>query len=197
MPHGTDLRQACLNDLEAIGVLEHTIFAGQQPYGSVALRQLFAHHGSEWVVAVDGGVVGYVLVLAKEGKATLFTFAVAESYRERGLGRRLLLFALDKCVAANVEVVTLTVRPANEHARKLFKKVGFEKVDSDEEYFGSNGSRDIMERTLDPADVFYHSADGSRDDEPIRDGVAPAGATDQPEPMTGFRRNQSLARAGR
>ncbi|WP_216897746.1 GNAT family N-acetyltransferase [Nocardia alni] len=140
-------RQARFADLSDIAALEAEVF--HEPYLYLMLRQLYDLHGSEWFVAdLDGGVVGYALILEKHGRALLFTFAVAEELQHRGYGRALLDCALDRCASIGAELMYLTVRPDNYNASKLFKQAGFVFAEHDDQYFGLGEPRDVLRYPL-------------------------------------------------
>ncbi|MEU6561035.1 GNAT family N-acetyltransferase [Nocardia nova] len=138
-------RQARFTDLTDIAAIEAEVF--HEPYLYLMLRQLFELHGSAWLVAeLEGAVIGYALVLEKDGKALLFTFAVARSRQGRTYGRALLEAALSRCRELGAREMSLTVRPDNLAASNLFKRVGFVFRAHDDRYFGPG----------EPRDVFFH-----------------------------------------
>ncbi len=141
-------RSARFEDIEDIAAIEAEAF--DEPYRYLMLRQLFDLHSEEWIVAeLDGSVVGYALTLTRAGRALLFTFAVTEGRRGRGIGRALLDHALRNDARLGAEIVYLTVRPDNSVARKLFLDIGFELVMHDNHYFGTVEPRDVLEYRLD------------------------------------------------
>ncbi|MBF6329627.1 GNAT family N-acetyltransferase [Nocardia transvalensis] len=142
-------RPAEFTDLEAIAAIEDEVF--DEPYRYLMLRQLFDLHGSQWLVAeLDDAVIGYALTLEKNGRALLFTFAVANQFQCRGYGRALLEHALRRSRELGAEVEYLTVRPDNLPASNLFKQAGFEFIRHDEQYFGPGEPRDLYEYRLRP-----------------------------------------------
>lgn len=139
-----EYRQARFADLEDIAAIEAEVFA--EPYLYLMLRQLFDLHGREWLVAEVGGtVIGYALTLEKNGRALLFTFAVAKRYQGAGYGRGLLNHTLHVCRDMGTRTVYLTVRPDNHPASSLFKQAGFDFCEHVETYFGEGEPRDVYE----------------------------------------------------
>ncbi|MGI5219505.1 N-acetyltransferase family protein [Nocardia sp. CA-290969] len=144
-----EYRQARFADLEDIAAIEAEVFA--EPYLYLMLRQLFDLHGREWLVAeMQGTVIGYALTLEKDGRALLFTFAVAKRYQGAGYGRALLDHTLHVCRELGTETVCLTVRPDNHPAGGLFKQAGFDFVEHHDTYFGPGEPRDVYEYHLRP-----------------------------------------------
>ncbi|MET8649550.1 GNAT family N-acetyltransferase [Nocardia aurea] len=141
-------RRAHLADLESIERLENEVFS-DTTYQYTILRQLFDLHGKQWLIAeLDGEVIGHALMLEKAGRALLASLAVTAKCRSQGFGRSLLVKILEICVEANIDVVELTVRPTNEPARKLFSSLGFEVITHDDQYFGPDHPRFVMECVL-------------------------------------------------
>lgn len=70
-------------------------------------------------------VVGYVGFRWKDRKGHITTIAVHPDWRGRGFGDFLLLVALERMDAQEVEVVTLEMRPSNDVAYRLYRKYGF------------------------------------------------------------------------
>ena len=85
---------------------------------------------SGFLVAVDDGVVGYVVgdVTPNFGRdiGHIKDLAVAPKARGRGVGRTLLERGLTTLALAGATVVKLEVRESNDPARSLYRDVGFE-----------------------------------------------------------------------
>ncbi|WP_067898486.1 GNAT family N-acetyltransferase [Nocardia vaccinii] len=142
-------RPACLADLDQIMAIEGAIFPETPQY--YILRQLFEVHGSDWLVAeLDDAIIGYALIMAKDGRALLSTFAVVEPQQGHGYGRELLTRAMEHCRDIGIDTMWLTVRPANFRAARMFKEAGFvyRKSEDNDNYFGPGVARDVMECKL-------------------------------------------------
>ena len=81
-----------------------------------------------WVAVLDNVLAGYIVFWMFAGEVHLLNIAVHETYRRRGLGRRLLHRMLDVGIDANAETAWLDVRPSNLPARSLYRKTGFREV---------------------------------------------------------------------
>lgn len=73
-------------------------------------------------------ILGYIGMRFHSGTAHIATFAIHPDWRGRGLGKYLLLVALEKAVAAGARTVTLEVRVSNRVAQNLYTDVGFQRV---------------------------------------------------------------------
>jgi ribosomal protein S18 acetylase RimI-like enzyme len=77
-----------------------------------------------------GAVVGYHLVLVREGSAVarLYSIAVAEASRGTGLGRRLLADAEAVAIRAGQRLLRLEVREENLSAIRLYEGRGYRRI---------------------------------------------------------------------
>lgn len=82
----------------------------------------------KWRPAERSPILGYIGLRFYPGTAHIATFAIHPDWRGRGLGKYLLLVALEKAIAAGARTVTLEVRVSNRVAQKLYSDVGFQRV---------------------------------------------------------------------
>lgn len=73
-------------------------------------------------------ILGYIGLRFHPGTAHIATFAIHPDWRGRGLGKYLLLVALEKAIAAGARTLTLEVRVSNRVAQKLYTDVGFQRI---------------------------------------------------------------------
>ncbi|MFN4218348.1 MAG: GNAT family N-acetyltransferase [Candidatus Bipolaricaulia bacterium] len=141
------MRRATVADLERILEIERLSFPAPWP------RDYLAQHvGDDGFVVIEqeNRVVGYTVIgikipsfLARLEHRTralltgqepeelppvghLLNIAVDPAYRGRGLGKRLLEYALEYCRRLGAERVELEVRTGNNVAIALYQKYGFE-----------------------------------------------------------------------
>lgn len=85
----------------------------------------------------EGRILGNVTLTLDDQKSRRWlvsNVAVAESYRRRGIGRRLMLAAMDEVRARDGRWLILNVRPHNHVAIRLYESLGFEIVDTEMKY---------------------------------------------------------------
>jgi ribosomal-protein-alanine N-acetyltransferase len=88
-------------------------------------------------VAVDGGtVVGYAQAEVRGDRAILQDIAVAEDHQRRGIGRKLLLKALDTVKAKGARIVLAEVHYKCASAIPFYYAHGFRISGSSQDYFG-------------------------------------------------------------
>jgi ribosomal-protein-alanine N-acetyltransferase len=92
-------------------------------------HQLFAEVDSPWsefwVAEVDGTPMGFVLVHVPVEETEILEIAVDERVRRRGVGRALMLHAMQRARARGGTALLLEVRVSNEPARRLYESLGF------------------------------------------------------------------------
>ncbi|MFD6155832.1 GNAT family N-acetyltransferase [Nocardia sp. NPDC060256] len=142
-------RSAELSDLVDVAAIEAERF-GDQAYPYFVLRQLFDLHGANWlIVEVDGIVLGHVLVaLTPDRRGWLLSLAVSERSCGRGYGSTLLQEAINLCRQRAMRSVRITVRPTNQSAYNLYRRIGFAWTGYEERYFGAGEPRDVLEYKL-------------------------------------------------
>ncbi len=94
------------------------------------------------VAEIDFLLVGYGVLSAAAGEAHLLNLCVAENFRCRGLGRRLLQELLRRARDAGARVVFLEARPSNTGAIRLYQAVGFVQIGVRRGYYQTAGGRE-------------------------------------------------------
>jgi len=95
------------------------------------------------VVSVDRQVMGYGVMSVGAGEAHVLNLCVADGFRCRGAGKKLLLCLLERAHAAGMAEAFLEVRPSNTGAIRLYQSIGFEQVGTRRGYYQAvNGRED-------------------------------------------------------
>ncbi|HVT89796.1 MAG TPA: GNAT family N-acetyltransferase [Tepidisphaeraceae bacterium] len=76
----------------------------------------------------QGQAVGMVGVLAMGEVGLITQMAVVEAFQRQGIGTMLLGRALEICARSLFKHVMLDVRPAEEHAHRLYERFGFKQI---------------------------------------------------------------------
>lgn len=102
-----------------------------------------------WVAESDGAVVGFAVYWVVVDEAHILNFAVAPSYRRRGLGRRMLDRVLARAEREGAAFMMLEVRASNAPAQALYAQRGFAEIGRRAGYYQDNGETAVvMGRTL-------------------------------------------------
>ena len=119
-----EIRRAVPDDATAIAQMESEYFSD-----SWGKKDIFSYICSEdgmCFSALDNGeVIGYIIGRKIAPEAEIYRVAVRMDKRQRGVGYRLLSYALKTERGSGVETVFLEVRSQNAPARALYKAYGF------------------------------------------------------------------------
>jgi [ribosomal protein S18]-alanine N-acetyltransferase len=94
------------------------------------------------VVTSGAQVVGYGVMSIGAGEAHILNLCVAEAFRCRGIGRRLLGLLIERAGTAGMKEVFLEVRPSNAAALRLYLALGFAQVGIRRGYYQAVGGRE-------------------------------------------------------
>ncbi|HTY80302.1 MAG TPA: ribosomal protein S18-alanine N-acetyltransferase [Candidatus Bathyarchaeia archaeon] len=99
---------------------------------------------------VGGRVVGYLCLWEIGHEIHITNLAVHPEWRRRGVGRRLLAFAMAEGKARGVTLAFLEVRPSNAQAVKLYESLQFQVIGRRTGYYFDTGEDAlVMEARLD------------------------------------------------
>ncbi len=70
-------------------------------------------------------ILGYGVMSIAAGEAHIFNVCISQTFRQQGLGRKLVLHLLDVASQIKVSTVFLEVRPSNTVAVNLYDQLGF------------------------------------------------------------------------
>ncbi|MCD6558952.1 MAG: ribosomal protein S18-alanine N-acetyltransferase [Palaeococcus sp.] len=122
------IRTAKLFDLPEIMRIEHRSFREKYPRG-IFLMFLENNPESFLVAEYNGRVVGYVMgYLKPDLEGHIMSIAVNPEYRGNGIGRALMITAIDKLIKLGARYIGLEVRVSNGRAIKLYERLGFKIV---------------------------------------------------------------------
>lgn len=146
-----DFKRAGANDASGIAELEAEIFT--DPWDERSIRDCIGRGGMCFVARDDSGVIAYVIgtLIAPEGE--IYRIAVKESKRLRGIGYRLLDYAVKTERGRGLETLFLEVRRENAAARALYKAYGFSEIAVRKGYYKNPTDDAIVMLKSAPADL--------------------------------------------
>lgn len=132
--------------LPALAALEDELF--DDPWDSVALRDLVAGYGRRLHVVGAEQVVGYVLTQTLGDFVDLLRIGVAPSARRGGVALALFSAACADARAQGAERVLLEVSEANAGARAFYHHLGFTEIDRRPGYYRDGSDALVLQRAL-------------------------------------------------
>jgi len=158
-PITVHVRVATPDDLPALYWLEEETFAGDR-LSHASFRRLLHRNTSELVIATSAPgpaatdtILGYALVLFRDGSrlARLYSIAVAPRAQGRGVGSRLLDAAESAAAERARTVMRLEVRADNLGAIRLYLSRGYREIGRAPGYYEDGAEALKLERALVPA----------------------------------------------
>ena len=137
-----EIRRSRPDDSGGIEAIENAVFS--DPFGR---KDIFSYICSDtgmcFTAVDDSGVVGYIIGTKIPPEGEIYRIAVREDKRQRGIGYRLLSYALKTERGSGVETVFLEVRSKNLPARALYRSYGFREIGIRKNYY-QNPSDDAV-----------------------------------------------------
>ena len=129
-----DFRRSIPADATGIAALEEEIFSDAWSYRDI--QDLICTEGGMCFTAIeDGKVIAYVIgrLIVPEGE--IYRVAVAPHKRQRGIGYRLLDYAVKTSKGQGLERLFLEVRSKNIPAIRLYTAYGFKEIGTRKNYY--------------------------------------------------------------
>lgn len=160
-PRAADVtvRDMTLDDIPAVGALEHKLFPIDAWPVQMFLDELSQPETRRYLVAeTTGGIVGYAGLMCIEPIADVQTIAVVPEHEGRGIGSTLLTQLIDEARNRGAADVLLEVRADNPRAQQLYVRFGFEQIHIRPRYYRDGVDALIMRLQLAAPETDGHEA---------------------------------------
>ncbi|MDD4608440.1 MAG: GNAT family N-acetyltransferase [Bacilli bacterium] len=77
-------------------------------------------------------ICGYIYLIVEDYTSKIDALYVEESFRGKGIGTKLIEWALNYINDNNIQSITINVMTENQNAKKLYQKYGFKIIDETE-----------------------------------------------------------------
>ena len=156
---GITIRDMSLDDVPAVGALEHKLFPIDAWPVQMFLDELSQPETRRYLVAeTNEGIVGYAGLMCIEPIADVQTIAVVPDYEGRGIGSTLLTHLIDEARQRGAADVLLEVRADNPRAQQLYIRFGFEQIHVRPRYYRDGVDALIMRLQLTAPSTEGHEA---------------------------------------
>ena len=156
---GITIRDMSLDDVPAVGALEHKLFPIDAWPVQMFLDELSQPETRRYLVAeTSEGIVGYAGLMCIEPIADVQTIAVVPDYEGRGIGSTLLTHLSDAAGLRGAADVLLEVRADNPRAQQLYIRFGFEQIHVRPRYYRDGVDALIMRLHLTAPSTEGHEA---------------------------------------
>jgi len=138
------LRRMTEADLAVVQQIDRSSFSLPWPERSFHF-ELNSNPASRcWVAEVDGQVAAMLVIWMIVDEAHIATLATHANHRRKGIGRKLLLKALEQAAQEGVRRAFLEVRSGNEAAQAMYREMGFVEDGRRKRYYRDNGEDAIL-----------------------------------------------------
>ncbi|MGH8139087.1 MAG: ribosomal protein S18-alanine N-acetyltransferase [Steroidobacteraceae bacterium] len=137
-----DVRIRPMADSDVMDVVAVERAAYQFPWSEGIFRDCLRVGYVCRVVTIGGQLIGYGVMSVGAGEAHILNLCIGESFRCRGVGKRLLGYLIERGSAAGMSEAYLEVRPTNTAAIRLYLSLGFEQVGMRRGYYQAVGGRE-------------------------------------------------------
>lgn len=132
------------SDLPAILEIERRSFS--DPWSEVSfIDELLTNDLAYYVVAdVDGQIAGYAGMWVVLEEAQMTNVAIHPDYRNRGLGKGIVVYLIELANELGASEMTLEVRKSNQIAQRVYRNLGFGVIGQRKGYYPDNGEDAIL-----------------------------------------------------
>lgn len=133
-----------------IAAMERQYFSA--PWDEDSVLSELSNDLSYWLVAEEGDVVaGYIGSQTVLGESDMMNLAVRKDYQRQGIGEALVLNLIEGLKEKGSRCLTLEVRASNTPAKRLYEKLGFQKVGCRKNYYRTpKEDGDILRKEWEP-----------------------------------------------
>jgi len=137
---GSRLRPMSILDLDDVMAIEKRAYAFPWTRGifSDCLRVGY----SAWCYEKDAELLGYGVMSVAVGEAHMLNLTVRPESQRQGIGERLLKHFMQTARRHDADVLMLEVRPTNEPAIALYRKLGFNEIGVRQGYYPAQQGRE-------------------------------------------------------
>ncbi|MGP8321108.1 MAG: ribosomal protein S18-alanine N-acetyltransferase [Methanosarcinaceae archaeon] len=149
-----NIRRFVPDDFEHVLSIEQETFSDHNPIIYINFYEL---NMNGFLVAEENGVlVGFVVgYQLNESEGRIFSLAVKDGYKSRGIGTQLIRSILNVFYENTLQHASLEVRVSNVRAQKLYRQVGFMPCWIEKEYYFDGEDGVIMKMRISPNCLLY------------------------------------------
>ena len=134
------IRPMTETDVPSVGAVERAAY--QFPWSEGIFRDCVRVGYECRVATLEHAVIAYSVMSVGAGESHILNLCVAEDFRGRGIGKRLLSYMVDRAASLGMDEAFLEVRPTNAAAISLYRSLGFEQVGVRRGYYQAADGRE-------------------------------------------------------
>ncbi len=135
--HQLSIRQASLDDVEAISTLANDAYCryipliGRKPQPMTADYTKIVAENPIWLLAVENQLVGVLVLIYEPQNVLIYSVAVNPEYQGQGLGRHLLAWAEQQAVQNGYKTIRVYTNERFEDNIRLYKYLGYQETNKE------------------------------------------------------------------
>ncbi|WP_090795276.1 ribosomal protein S18-alanine N-acetyltransferase [Pelagirhabdus alkalitolerans] len=132
------IRDMDRKDIDAVEMIERETFStpwSREIYLKEIEENKFAYY---FVIEEDQEIVGFCGVWFVFDDAQITNLAIDKRHRNKGYGKMLFQYVLNRAIARGIHQLSLEVRESNETAQSLYKKFGLQPAGIRKQYYTDN-----------------------------------------------------------
>jgi ribosomal-protein-alanine N-acetyltransferase len=135
--------------LKHIMEIEKSCFSIYDAYPQERIEKLAREHEEDFlVVENEGKILGYIIAYNHDGIGHIDSLGVDPFYRNKGIGKMMLDYIINRFKQQGLKTISLEVRVINNKALSLFKSLGFKIKGTLKAYYRDMGDAYQMQREL-------------------------------------------------
>jgi ribosomal-protein-alanine N-acetyltransferase len=138
------IRRMTIDDVPTVVELDQKSFSLPWPERSFRFELTDNPASRCWVAELEGQIVGMIVAWLLVDEAHIATIATHPDYRRKGIGKRLLSYALRHLMDEGARSSFLEVRESNYAAQELYRKFGYEETGRRRRYYKDNDEDAIL-----------------------------------------------------
>ncbi len=132
------------DDIPQVLEIETAVFPHTRWTYQSFLYEISSEVSFPYVLLFDNKIVGYIIFHIIYPEAHITNFAITKEHQNKGFGKYLLKFAINKIKEKKVKSIFLEVRVSNTRAQYIYKKFGFKPVGIRKNYYKNNNEDAIV-----------------------------------------------------
>jgi ribosomal protein S18 acetylase RimI-like enzyme len=120
---------------------------------SIEVINHYIHRGDCYVAYINNIVGVYVMIRTRPLTLELVNIAVREAYQGKGIGKRLILSAIEMARKENTKILEVGTGNSSINQLALYQKCGFRIVGVDRDFFKRHYKEKIMENEIECIDM--------------------------------------------
>ncbi len=130
------IRKMRVSDIDDVLEIEEDNFVDAWHFGQFIYEIQFNPYSSVWVIENEKNeIVGFVDLWIMFERAEIANIAVKKDQQHKGFGFKLMQHIEQLAIEAECETIALEVRVSNKSAISLYKKCGFEIINTKKNYY--------------------------------------------------------------